>query len=161
MEDYEPENTHGTATKASLTFLLEDIDPRDLVEDGLSLTDFADSDSDAGGGVREAPSCQELAIEGERLAKQGEHSEAIPLLEAALELGTDDERLVSVLWSLLGNAHFYLGNYKQAAACHMHDLAVSRESGDEKSKAQAYCNLGIAYRKTGMSIIPLHFTRYV
>lgn len=150
MEDYELENTHRTATKASLTFLLGDLDPRDLVEDGLSITDFGtDTDSETGGGVRETPSCQDLAIEGERLAKQGEHREAIPLLEAALELGSDDERLVSVLWSLLGNAHFYLGNYKQAATCHTHDLAVSSESADEKSKAQAYCNLGIAYRKTG------------
>lgn len=146
MEDYELENTHGSVTKASLTFLLEGTDPRDLAEDGLSITSFADSEA---GGVREPPSCQELAIEGERLAKQGEHREAIPLLEAALEAGTDDERLISVLWSLLGNAHFYLGNYKQASLCHTHDLAVSCETGDDKSQAQAYCNLGIAYRKTG------------
>ena len=148
LEDYELEATHGSVTKASLTFLLEGIDPRDLAEDGLSMSDFPESDSEAGG-VREPPSCQELAIEGERLTKQGEHREAIPLLEAALEAGTEDERLISVLWSLLGNAHFYLGNYKQATACHAHDLAVCCELADEKSQAQAYCNLGIAYRKTG------------
>lgn len=150
MEDYELEKTHNSVTKASLTFLLEGIDPRDLAEDGLSITDFADSDSEAGG-VRETPSCQELAIEGERLTKQGEHSEAIPLLEAALEASTEgeDEQLLSVLWSLLGNAHFYTGDYKRATVCHTHDLAICSETKDKKSQAQAYCNLGIAYRKTG------------
>ena len=56
---------------------------------------------------------------------------------------------MSVLWSLLGNAHFYLGDYEKAAQCHAHDLAICNELGDERNQAQAYCNLGIANRKTG------------
>ena len=161
VEDFEVEQSRPSVTKTSLTFLLEGIDPRDLAADGLSLLDFPDSDSEAGG-VREAPTCQELAIEGESLTKQGEHKEAIPLLESALELGTDDLQLLSALWSLLGNAHFYLGNYDKAAQCHAHDLAICNELGDERNQAQAYCNLGIANRKTGyLQRAKLCYERYL
>lgn len=48
VEDFEVEHTKPSVTKASLTFLLDGIDPRDLAGDGLSLMDF-DSDSEAGG----------------------------------------------------------------------------------------------------------------
>lgn len=92
----------------------------------------------------------------------GEHREAIPLLESALELGTDDQQLLSVLWSLLGNAHFYLGDYEKAAQCHAHDLAICNELGDERNQAQAYCNLGIANRKTGyLQRAKLCYERYL
>lgn len=145
------EQSKPSVTKTSLSFLLDGIDPRDLTADGISLISFTGSyaDSEIGGGVRDAPTCQELAIEGERLTKQGDHKLAIPLLESALELGTQDLQLLSVLWSLLGNAHFYLGDFEKAALCHQHDLAICNELGDARNQAQAYCNLGIANRKTG------------
>lgn len=160
VEDFgEVEHARPSVTKASLTFLLEGVDPRDLAGDGISLISFTDSEA---GGVREAPTCQELAIEGECLTKQGEHRQAIPLLEAALEQGTDDLQLRSVLWSLLGNAHFYVGDYQKAALCHMHDLAICYELEDERSQAQAYCNMGIAHRKTGyLQRAKLCYERYL
>ena len=163
VEDFsEVEHSKQSVTKNSLTFLLEGIDPRDLAADGLSLISFPDSDSELGGGVREAPTCQELAIEGECLTKEGNHKEAVPLLESALELGTEDLQLLSVLWSLLGNAHFYLGDYEKAALCHQHDLAICNELGDERNQAQAYCNLGIANRKTGyLQRAKLCYERYL
>ena len=153
LDDYEVETAHHSVTRSNLTFSMDGIDPRDLsTEDGtLPILDFDESDYDEAGGVRETPTCQELAIEGESLTKQGEHKEAIPLLEAALQVGTDDRQLLSVLWSLLGNAHFYQGDYQKAALCHAHDLAICCELEDQKSQAQAYCNLGIANRKTGKS----------
>ena len=159
-EDFgEVEHAKTSVTKSSLTFLLEGVDPRDLAGDGISLLSFTDSEA---GGVREAPSCQELAIEGECLTKQGEYRQAIPLLESALEQGTDDPQLRSVLWSLLGNAHFYVGDYQKAALCHMHDLAICYELGDERSQAQAYCNMGIAHRKTGyLQRAKLCYERYL
>lgn len=162
LEDFEAvEHSKPSVTKNSLTFLLEGIDPRDLAGDGLSLISFPDSEFEAEG-VREAPTCQELAIEGECLTKQGEHKEAIPLLESALDLGTEDLSLLSVLWSLLGNAHFYLGDYEKAAQCHAHDLSICNELGDEKNQAQAYCNLGIANRKTGyLQRAKLCYERYL
>ncbi len=161
VEDFDVEQSRPSVTKTSLTFLLEGIDPRDLAADGLSLMEFADSDSEAGG-MRDVPTCQELAIEGESLTKQGEHKEAVPLLESALELGSEDPQLLSALWSLLGNAHFYLGHYDKAAQCHEHDLAICNELGDEKNQAQAYCNLGIANRKTGyLQRAKLCYERYL
>ena len=155
------EHSKSSVTKNSLTFLLEGIDPRDLAADGLSIISYADSEWSTGG-VREDPTCQELAIEGECLTKQGNHREAIPLLESALEMGTDDMQLLSVLWSLLGNAHFYLGDYEKASICHQHDLAICNELGDERNQAQAYCNLGIANRKTGyLERAKLCYERYL
>ena len=149
IEDFDKvEQSKYSVTKNSLTFLLDGVDPRDLAADGFSVISYGDSEWSAGG-VREAPTCQELAIEGECLTKQGNHKEATLLLESALELGTDDIQLLSVLWSLLGNAHFYLGNYKKASICHQHDLAICNELGDKRNQAQAYYNLGIANCKTG------------
>lgn len=156
MEDYELERTHHSLTKNNLSsFLMEGIDTRNLNDGNFSaMVELGvESDMEESGGMREAPTCHELAIEGESLTKQGEHEEAIPVLEAALETGTEDPQLLSVLWSLLGNAHFYQGDYETAAVCHAHDLAICCETGDEKSKAQAYCNLGIANRKSGMKLM--------
>lgn len=152
LEDYGVETARHSVAKSNLTFMMDGIDPRNIsAEDGASpIPDFDESDFEEAGGVRETPTCQELAMEGESLTKQGEHKEAIPLLEAALQVGTDDRQLLSVLWSLLGNAHFYQADYPKAALCHAHDLAICCELEDQKSQAQAYCNLGIANRKTGM-----------
>ena len=146
-EFYEMESVRRT--KSSLgNFHMDssNVDPRNISADGLSA--IVDLEMDCGG-VRENPTCEELAMEGENLTKQGEYNEAIPLLEAALSMETDDSQLHSVLWSLLGNAHFYLGEFEKAIQCHSHDLAICCGLQDEKSKAQAYCNLGIAHRKQG------------
>lgn len=99
--------------------------------------------------TQDGRSCHQLAMKGESLSKQGDYAEAIPVLEEALVADSDDAQLTSVLWSLLGNAHFYQADYETAITCHSHDLAICCESNDEKSKAQAYCNLGIAHRKSG------------
>lgn len=66
-------------------------------------------------GVRERPDCRGLAWEGERLIRNGEFEESIPLLKQGLmmsvALESCDYNLVSVLWSLLGNAHYSLGEF--------------------------------------------------
>ncbi len=146
--EYSNNTSSSRLPKHSLgNFHMDNIDPRNISADGLSAIVDLDLDS---GGIRESPTCEELAMEGENLTKQGEYKEAIPLLEAALDMDSDDSQLHSVLWSLLGNAHFYLGEFEKAVMCHSHDLAICCGLQDEKSKAQAYCNLGIAHRKQGM-----------
>ena len=100
-------------------------------------------------GVREGPTCQELALEGEAMTKRGEYSEAIPVLESAIAVGTEDYQLLSILWSLLGRCHYNRGCYERASQCHVHDLAITLQSGDAKGQCQAYCNLGIVFRKLG------------
>ncbi|KAI6657286.1 G-protein-signaling modulator 1-like [Oopsacas minuta] len=104
-------------------------------------------------GVRETPDCRGLACEGERLIRNGEFDESIPLLEQgllmSLLLENADFNLVSVLWSLLGNAHYSLENHDLAAQCHIHDFALCRSRSDLLGMAQALCNLGNAYFKKG------------
>ena len=71
------------------------------------------SGNDEALGIRESPDCRELACEGERLIRNGEFEDSIPLLEQGLMMSllleSPDFNLVSVLWSLLGNAHYSLG----------------------------------------------------
>lgn len=145
---YEMENTRRTKNTLG-NFHMDSVDPRNISADTLSAIVDLELEGEGSGGIRENPTCEELAMEGENLTKQGEYKEAIPLLETALGMETDDSQLHSVLWSLLGNAHFYLGEYEKAVLCHSHDLAICCGLQDEKSKAQAYCNLGIAHRKQG------------
>ncbi|KAJ8969763.1 hypothetical protein NQ314_001600 [Rhamnusium bicolor] len=56
--------------------------------------------------------CLELALEGERLS--------------AIQAGTDDLRTLSAIYSQLGNAYFYLGDYGKAMQYHKHDLTLAR-----------------------------------
>lgn len=108
----------------------------------------ADCDEELGG-IRESPTCQELALEGEAMTKRGEYNEAIPVLESAIAVGTEDYQLLSILWSLLGRCHYNRGCYERASQSHIHDLAITLQSGDDKGQCQAYCNLGIVFRKLG------------
>ena len=100
-------------------------------------------------GVRDTPTCRDLALEGERFIKEGGFSEAIPVLEAAVMIGSEDYQLLSILWSLLGRCYYNLGEYERASLCHIHDLSISMQCEDEKGQSQAYCNLGIVFRKLG------------
>ena len=105
--------------------------------------------SEVGGGVREAPTRQELAIEGECLVRQGEYSEAVPLLERAIMVEAGSDGLQSSLWNLLGKAQFALGSFEKSAKCHAHELAVSLQTADEECQTRAYWNLGAVYREMG------------
>ena len=84
----------------------------------------------ASGVGAEAPSsasrCVDLALEGERLCRGGETRAGISYLEAALAEGTDDLRTLSAIYSQLGNAYFYLGDYAKALEYHRHDLTLAR-----------------------------------
>lgn len=114
-----------------------------------AVVQTADCDDKESGSVRETPTCQELAIEGEAMTKRGKYSEAIPVLESAIGVGTEDYQLLSILWSLLGRCHYNRGCYERASQSHIHDLAITLQSGDDKGQCQAYCNLGIVFRKLG------------
>lgn len=114
------------------------------------------------GGIREEADCVSLSLEGERLVTRKRYNEAIPYLEGALMLGTDDIELKGVIWSLLGTSHFQLGNYESAARCHMHDMATCKESGDEEGELKACCNFGIAMQMQGrLKVAGRSFLKYM
>ena len=114
-----------------------------------TATDQSADCDDESGDIQESPTCQELALEGEAMTKRGEYREAIPVLESAIAVGTEDYQLLSILWSLLGRCHYNRGCYERASQSHIHDLAITLQSGDDKGQCQAYCNLGIVFRKLG------------
>lgn len=74
----------------------------------------------------DASTCLELALEGERLCKAGDCRAGVAFFEAAIQTGTDDLRTLSAIYSQLGNAYFYLGDYDKAMDYHKLDLTVAK-----------------------------------
>lgn len=73
-------------------------------------------------------SCLELALEGERLCKAGDFKGGTAFFEAAVQVGTEDLKTLSAIYSQMGNAYFYLKEYGKALEYHKHDLTLARWS---------------------------------
>lgn len=93
--------------------------------------------------------CLQLALEGEKLCKAGNCRDGVAFFEAALQSGTDDFRTLSAIYSQLGNAYFYLGDYVKAMQYHKHDLTLARTMGDRLGEAKASGNLGNTLKVMG------------
>lgn len=93
--------------------------------------------------------CRELAMEGERLCKEGRWEEGIESFEAAIAMGTTDLKTLSALYSQLGNAYFYLENFSKSLECHKQDLTLARNMGDKLGEAKASGNIGSALKAMG------------
>ncbi|XP_066896410.1 G-protein-signaling modulator 1 isoform X2 [Kogia breviceps] len=94
-------------------------------------------------------SCLELALEGERLCKAGDFKAGVAFFEAAVQVGTEDLKTLSAIYSQLGNAYFYLKEYARALAYHKHDLLLARTIGDRMGEAKASGNLGNTLKVLG------------
>ncbi|KAF2361686.1 GoLoco motif [Trinorchestia longiramus] len=97
----------------------------------------------------DASTCLELALEGERLCKAGDCRAGVAFFEAAIQTGTDDLRTLSAIYSQLGNAYFYLGDYDKAMDYHKLDLTVAKTMGDRLGVAKASGNLGNTLKVMG------------
>uniref|UniRef100_A0A8B9NSX4 G protein signaling modulator 2 n=1 Tax=Accipiter nisus TaxID=211598 RepID=A0A8B9NSX4_9AVES len=94
-------------------------------------------------------SCLELALEGERLCKAGDCRAGVSFFEAAVQVGTEDLKTLSAIYSQLGNAYFYLHEYTKALEYHHHDLTLARTIGDLLGEAKASGNLGNTLKVLG------------
>lgn len=94
-------------------------------------------------------SCMELALEGERLCKAGDCRAGVSFFEAAVQVGTEDLKTLSAVYSQLGNAYFYLQEYEKALEFHRHDLTLARTLGDRVGEAKASGNLGNTLKVLG------------
>ncbi|XP_068105195.1 G-protein-signaling modulator 1 isoform X2 [Hyperolius riggenbachi] len=94
-------------------------------------------------------SCLELALEGERLCKAGDFKAGSAFFEAAVQVGTEDLKTLSAIYSQLGNAYFYLKEYSRALEYHKHDLTLARSIGDRIGEAKASGNLGNTLKVLG------------
>ncbi|XP_020945757.1 G-protein-signaling modulator 2 isoform X3 [Sus scrofa] len=94
-------------------------------------------------------SCLELALEGERLCKSGDCRAGVSFFEAAVQVGTEDLKTLSAIYSQLGNAYFYLHDYAKALEYHHHDLTLARTIGDRLGEAKASGNLGNTLKVLG------------
>lgn len=93
--------------------------------------------------------CLELALEGERLCKAGDCKSGVAFFQAAIQVGTDDLRILSAIYSQLGNAYFYLGDYVKAMQYHKEDLTLARKMGDKLGEAKSSGNLGNTLKVMG------------
>merc|ERR1719361_3389332 len=64
-------------------------------------------------------------------------------------LGADDFRTLSAIYSQLGNAYFYMGDYVKAMQYHKHDLTLARTMADRLGEAKASGNLGNTLKVMG------------
>ncbi|KAK1155743.1 G-protein-signaling modulator 1b isoform X5 [Acipenser oxyrinchus oxyrinchus] len=94
-------------------------------------------------------SCLELALEGERLCKGGDFKGGTAFFEAAVQVGTEDLKTLSAIYSQLGNAYFYLKEYAKALEYHRHDLTLARTIGDRVGEGKASGNLGNTLKVLG------------
>ncbi|XP_058158715.1 G-protein-signaling modulator 1 [Dasypus novemcinctus] len=94
-------------------------------------------------------SCLELALEGERLCKAGDFKGGAAFFEAAVQVGTEDLKTLSAIYSQLGNAYFYLKEFARALEYHKHDLLLARTIGDRVGEAKASGNLGNTLKALG------------
>ncbi|KAI4881841.1 hypothetical protein NFI96_013463 [Prochilodus magdalenae] len=94
-------------------------------------------------------SCLELALEGERLCKAGDFKGGTAFFEAAVQVGTEDLKTLSAIYSQLGNAYFYLKEYGKALEYHRHDLTLARTIVDRIGEGKASGNLGNTLKVLG------------
>lgn len=94
-------------------------------------------------------SCLELALEGERLCKAGDFKGGTAFFEAAVQVGTEDLKTLSAIYSQLGNAYFYLKEYGKALEYHRHDLTLAMTIGDRIGEGKASGNLGNTLKVLG------------
>uniref|UniRef100_A0A4W4G9H6 G-protein-signaling modulator 1 n=1 Tax=Electrophorus electricus TaxID=8005 RepID=A0A4W4G9H6_ELEEL len=94
-------------------------------------------------------SCLELALEGERLCKAGDFKGGTAFFEAAVQVGTEDLKTLSAIYSQLGNSYFYLKEYGKALEYHRHDLTLARTIGDRIGEGKASGNLGNTLKVLG------------
>lgn len=83
------------------------------------------------------------------MCKAGDFSAGVEFLRAAVNVGTDDTRVLSAIYSQLGNASFYLGDYSKAFEYHQLDLKIAKASGDLLGEAKASGNLGNTLKMMG------------
>ncbi|KAH7728139.1 G-protein signaling modulator [Aphelenchoides avenae] len=66
-------------------------------------------------------------------------------LERAIKAGTDDEYLLSAIYSQLGNAYYSLKDYRQARNYHFYDVVLTGVMKDVSQQAKAHVNLSLSY----------------
>ncbi|XP_003707805.1 G-protein-signaling modulator pins [Megachile rotundata] len=115
----------------------------------MSLSASAENLSSEGQNSERWNMCLELALEGERLCKAGDCKTGVAFFQAAIQAGTDDLRILSAIYSQLGNAYFYLGDYVKAMQYHKLDLSLARNMGDKLGEAKSSGNLGNSLKVMG------------
>ncbi|KAI1290108.1 G-protein-signaling modulator 2 [Halotydeus destructor] len=99
--------------------------------------------------IGQTSTCLELALEGERLCKTGDFEAGVAFFEAAIKEGTDDMRTLSAIYSQLGNAYFYVGDYNKALNYHQKDLDIAKSMEDQVGEGKASGNLGNTLKMLG------------
>lgn len=113
---------------------------------GGSAGSGGDAANQDGGG---SSMCLELALEGERLCKAGDCRAGVAFFLAAIRATTDDLRTLSAIYSQLGNAYFYLGEYAKAMKYHKYDLELAQSMNDKLGEAKSSGNLGNTFKVMG------------
>lgn len=121
-------------------------DDINVLKSTKSHSGSSNSDSNNKGGSN---MCLELALEGERLCKSGDCRAGVAFFQAAIQAGTKDLKTLSAIYSQMGNAYYYLGDYQKSVQYHKHDLTLARTMNDKLGEAKSSGNLGNALKVIG------------
>uniref|UniRef100_A0A5S6R0X2 G-protein-signaling modulator 2 n=2 Tax=Trichuris muris TaxID=70415 RepID=A0A5S6R0X2_TRIMR len=94
-------------------------------------------------------SCADLVREGERRCNTGDLETGISCFEMAITIGTDDVKVLSAIYSQLGNAYFYKKNLNKALEYQRYDLMLARAVSDVDGEASASGNIGCTLKALG------------
>ena len=99
-----------------------------------------------------------VLIAGQELLFVGSYREALRICERTLErLPADDEHRFELL-SIMGEAHFHLGEFSEASECYAQALELSRRQENEAGEAAALHGLGqISQRRSELDAAQAHY----
>ena len=96
------------------------------------------------------------SIIGQEVLSAGSALTALPILQAAESVGTDNAKLKASLSAALGTAHWKTGNHETALVYMQRamDMAIERE--DSAAQCRMHGSLGEAYMSMGNHSLALH-----
>ncbi|KJH50177.1 tetratricopeptide repeat protein [Dictyocaulus viviparus] len=102
--------------------------------------------------------CLELAKKGEKLCRQGNFGDAIPLFLKALESGSEDLMTLSAIYCQLGNAYYSKNDMRNAYKYHCYDMMIAKLMRDDVGEAKACGNIGNVLKGQNLFSDALMFT---
>ncbi|KAE9411845.1 hypothetical protein Angca_010207, partial [Angiostrongylus cantonensis] len=111
--------------------------------------------------------CYELAKKGEVLCRDCKFDDAIPILQEALALGSEELSILSPIYSQLGHSYHAVGDLPNAYKYHCYEVVASRHvlfvlfhllRNDQAKECRAYGNVGAVLSEQNLFDEALIFT---
>lgn len=96
------------------------------------------------------------SIIGQEVLSSGSVQTALPILQAAESVGTDNAKLLASLHAALGTAYWRTGNHETALVYMQRAMEMAVERNDRQAQCRTHGNLGEAYMSMGNHALALN-----